>query len=157
MENNQKKDKKNKKNGRKWEELRLLYQVVVADMHFYKNQQWMVTNYVMGAYAAMITVSSILSNPTRGGMLRFERYTLAILSLVSAVTGVLLIGQLENTLRSGRIRLERIFDQFTYGFYNSLSPQKLEIRHKKGIIVSSVLQVVIILGGIVTTYLVISL
>jgi hypothetical protein len=42
------------------EEMRLLYQVTVADLSYFKSQQWSVTNYSLLIYAGLVGIAQFL-------------------------------------------------------------------------------------------------
>ena len=58
------------------DELRLLYEVTVSDLTYFKTQQWSVANYCMLSYAALVGVATLL----RADLRLSERIALVTLS-----------------------------------------------------------------------------
>jgi|KBSMisStandDraft_5_1062788.scaffolds.fasta_scaffold03142_11 hypothetical protein len=47
------------------QELRLLYEVSVADLAFFRQQQWSIANYALLLYAALVGAVKLLQPPLR--------------------------------------------------------------------------------------------
>ena len=84
--------------------LLVLYQVTVADIAFFKQQQWMVMNYAVGLEGALITVIYTLLNapPDVIGIW-------ALILLACAIQGCafLALTRLKNSIKGRRDRLEQ--------------------------------------------------
>ncbi len=66
---------------REFEEVKLLYNVTVADLAFFKRQQWIVTNYAVLVYAALTAVGAkLLPDPVEN----WEKILLGILAGATA-------------------------------------------------------------------------
>jgi hypothetical protein len=85
------------------EEIIALHQVAVSDIAFFKFQQWRVTNYGLLLYAAVIAISLIFKDSNR-----IEIAVLWILVLAVLIVGVIVLCQLEDSLRKGRDRLAEL-------------------------------------------------
>lgn len=88
--------------NRKYEELRLLYSVTVADIAGFKQQQWKITNYGLLLYAAIASVPTLLNKPTQT-----EFVLLWLLSLTVMITGWVLVWMFHASLKA---RWERLTD-----------------------------------------------
>ena len=120
-------------------ELRLLYEVSVADLAFFKRQQWQVTNYCVLIYSAFFGIT-YLSGANSCGSLNW----LAGLTLVVLVVGILLLERLERSMDVRRARLEKIRAQFSSEFNDAWKAKGKDFEH---ITVSRVSQAVILIGA----------
>ncbi len=85
------------------EELKLLYEVSVKDVEFFKKQQWLVTYYGILVFGALVTLAKITTLEN-----------LAFIS-VAALTFLLcsvLLSTLEHSIGVRRARLEAVRDEF---------------------------------------------
>jgi len=55
MQTEEKRTEADKARSRKWEDLRVEYQLLVSDIQFAKNQQWKVTNYGVAVYVGVVS------------------------------------------------------------------------------------------------------
>lgn len=94
------------------EELRVLYQVTAQDLAFFKQQQWLVTNYVLLLFGAFFGVSQV--ERLKVGLC--ERFVLCLAATVLAVVGLMLICKLEKSIAARRDRLQNIRHLFTETF-----------------------------------------
>jgi uncharacterized membrane protein len=94
------------------EELRLLYQVSVQDLAFFKGQQWLITNYGILLYATLVGIPQIPNLSLKP----CERLILCLLATALAGTGVFLLWKLERSINARRDRLRKIFKTFTKSF-----------------------------------------
>jgi hypothetical protein len=103
------------------EELRLLYQVSVADIAFFKKQQWSATNYAMGAYAALlIIVHQWLLSPLKS----WQVWPLIVLGWAICIAGYAVVSRLQNSILGRRTRLERVRARFGKAFNEAWSIPK---------------------------------
>jgi hypothetical protein len=87
------------------EDLRLLYQVVVQDLAFFKQQQWSVTNYVLLLQAALVgLVTQLTGSTTKRG----ERIAVCVLAAILGFVGVFLLIKLEQSIKLRRVRLSNV-------------------------------------------------
>lgn len=94
------------------DELRLLYQVTVQDLAFFKQQQWSVTNYGLLLYAAIVGIPQI----PNAGVTPCERLVLCLLATALAAGGAYLLYKLERSIKARRDRLSKIRRLFTKAF-----------------------------------------
>lgn len=94
------------------EELRLLYQVTVQDLAFFKTQQWSIANYGLLLYAAIVAIPQIPGL----WLSRYERLVLCLAVTVLAITGIYLIYKLERSITARRERLIKTRRLFTNAF-----------------------------------------
>ena len=98
--------------SREYAELRLLYDVSVKDLAFFKRQQWVVTNYGILLYAAAFGVyRHLLPN-----VASWERCLLVVLGVGILIAGWLIIFNLEKSIQERKDRLDSIRERFTPGF-----------------------------------------
>ena len=102
---------------RKFEELRLLWQLSANGIEFFKSQQWRVTNYGILIFAAMIGIAEFISN-------KEPKYWFSCILLLAppivAVFGIYILNKLQNDIEKIRKRLQRIEPQFTDEFRMAL-------------------------------------
>lgn len=103
------------------EELKLLYQISVSDIAFFKQQQWSATNYVIAIYAAMLLIAYQLIN---GSLNTWQQWLLVVLTWSAAVGGVAVVARLQNSIIGRRTRLERVRGHFGKAFENAWSIPK---------------------------------
>lgn len=89
--------------NRKYEELRLLYSVTVADIAGFKQQQWKITNYGLLLYAAIASVPKLLEK-----LAQAEFIVLWLTSLAVMVSGWVLVWMFHASLKARWERLTEI-------------------------------------------------
>ena len=99
-------------NQNRLEELRLLYQTAVADIAFFKQQQWRVTNYGLLLYAAIIAIPKVIEKKVS----IIEYWILFILALVVLIAGLYMLKSLDEAINSGRSRLTESRKHFSQCF-----------------------------------------
>jgi hypothetical protein len=103
------------------EELRLLYEVSVADIAFFKKQQWAATNYAVGAYAALLViVHQWLSLPLKP----WQVWPLIVLGWAVCIAGFATVSRLQNSILGRRTRMERVRVSFGTAFRDAWSIPK---------------------------------
>jgi hypothetical protein len=95
------------------EELRLLYQVTVSDLTYFKTQQWSVTNYSMLLYAGLVAVAQML----KPGLASADRGLLTSLVVILAVAALFILGKLQASIVVRQARLDAVRRQFTDEFH----------------------------------------
>lgn len=90
------------------EELRLLYQITVSDISYFKSQQWAVTNYTMLIFAGLIGISQMLK-PT---LVLWERCFLVSISLAASTAGFIVLRKLQRSIVVRQSRLVAAKDSF---------------------------------------------
>ena len=104
------------------EELRLLYQVSVADIAFFKQQQWSATNYTMAIHAALLFIAYQL---LKGGALAiWQMWLLTVLAWAVCVAGLAVVARLQTSILGRRTRLERVRTHFGNPFTEAWSISK---------------------------------
>jgi hypothetical protein len=101
------------------EELRMLYQITVNDLAYFKTQQWNVTYYALLVEAAFVGVAQVLG----AHILLLERIALGTLSVVAAILALIVIGKLQNSIEVRDSRLEATRRAFTEAFQRAWSAQ----------------------------------
>jgi hypothetical protein len=94
------------------EEMRLLYEVTVNDLTYFKTQQWSVTNYVFLLLAAV----AYLHQQLIGDLSSIELYALALLVILVAVAGLIVLSKLQHSVRVRQSRPEATREFFSLSF-----------------------------------------
>jgi hypothetical protein len=94
------------------DELRLLYQVSVADLAFFKQQQWSIANYALLLYAALAGAVKLLQPPIRAQ----EPIVLCVLVVVTAIAASVVLWKQEAAIGIRRARLLALRNEFTERF-----------------------------------------
>jgi len=103
------------------EELRLLYQVSINDIAFFKRNQWSATNYTLAIHAAVILISyQILKSPLD----TLQLWVLIVLAWSASVGGLAVVWELQESIRGRRTRLRRVRRYFGRPFKNAWSIPK---------------------------------
>lgn len=103
------------------EELRLLYQVSVSDIAFFKQQQWFVTNYALTIQAALLFVGYQMLRPPLAVWLAWLLVT--FVCAVSAAA-IMVIDRLHTSVLGRRTRLKNVRAQFGRPFIEAWSIPK---------------------------------
>ncbi len=95
------------------EELRLLYEVSVADLAFFKQQQWVVANYGVATYVALVAIASqLLAKP----LATWHKVLLSLLALAALLGALGVLCQLQHSIEVRRARLEKVREHFGTAF-----------------------------------------
>jgi len=103
------------------EELRLLYNVSVADIAFFKQQQWSVSNYTLLIHAALLFIAYQLLN---GPLATWHHWLLVVLAWTVCVAGIAMIHRLQSSIAGRRTRLGRVRERFGEAFRSAWSIPK---------------------------------
>jgi hypothetical protein len=123
------------------EELRMLYQVTVSDLAYFKTQQWNVTYYALLVEAAFVGVAQLLGK----NMTTVDRIILGTLSVVAAISALIVIGKLQNSIEVRDSRLDATRRTLSEAFQRAWSAQpKVE---------GAVANVLLLRGGVIITAL----
>jgi hypothetical protein len=90
------------------EEMRLLYQMSVSEIAFFKQQQWRVTNYGLLLYGVIVAIPKILNY----NLFTLEYVVLFLISFAVLAVCWFLVGSLEKSLLKSRTRLVKAKDNF---------------------------------------------
>ena len=133
------------------EYIRLAYQSALEDIRFFKRQQWIVTNYTVLIYGALIAVSRLVKS-ARNEWLTYVVGIIAFLSL-------LLIIQLQCSTQKARNRKNAVKAKLSDDLKNLLfgepAGRTAEILDKYSVF--SLLGIVIIGGSILSVWVLLSL
>jgi hypothetical protein len=94
------------------EEMRLLYQITVADLSYFKSQQWSVTNYALLIYAGLVGIAQFLK-PDLGFT---DRAILIALAVAVGLTAAFVLFKLQDSIRVRQSRLSAARDRFSSEF-----------------------------------------
>ncbi len=95
------------------EELRLLYQLTVGDLTYFKTQQWSVSNYSMLLFAGLVGVTQLLKpSPTLG-----DRALLVTAVALVLIAAFVVIYKLQASIVIRQARLDAVRRQFTDEFH----------------------------------------
>jgi len=84
------------------EEIRVLYQVTVSDLSYFKSQQWNVTYYALLVEASLVGIAQLLDSKVRTS----DRVVLAILSILAAISALYVIAKLQRSISVRQSRLD---------------------------------------------------
>ena len=101
------------------EELRMLYQITVSDLSYFKSQQWNVAYYALLVEAAFVGVAQVLGQ----GLTTMDRALLSVLAVVSAISALYVIGKLQRSIAVRDSRLEAVRNTMTEAFKRAWSAQ----------------------------------
>lgn len=114
-------EKNNQVSDREHEELKLLYQVSVSDLAFFKKQQWNVANYTLLLYAALVGIAQLL----RPSSTCYAELLISLLATVVFVVAVWVLWQLKRSIEVRRERLRKIRADFTERFNKAWQSDKI--------------------------------
>ncbi len=83
-------------------ELRLLYQITVSDLAYFKTQQWSITNYAFLLLAGVAGLRQLLGSNIHD----WERYGLCGLVATVAISGFIMLQKLQDSIRVRQSRLD---------------------------------------------------
>ena len=95
------------------EDLRLLYQLIVQDLAFFKQQQWSTTNYVLLLHASLVGVVQLTGATTQ----TWERVLVCTLATVAGLVGAAILAQLQHSIKARRDRLGHVLQRFSSEFH----------------------------------------
>lgn len=101
------------------DDLRLLYEVTVSDLSYFKSQQWAVANYCMLSYAALVGVATLLP----GGLGAMDRFVLSAFALAACASSLFVLRKLQASVAIRQARLDHLRDNFGSDFLRSWSAQ----------------------------------
>ncbi|MDA8339001.1 MAG: hypothetical protein M0Z70_06855 [Nitrospiraceae bacterium] len=110
----------NQVSDREHEELKLLYQVSVSDLAFFKRQQWNIANYTLLLYAALVGIAQLL----RPSSTCCAELLISLLATVVFVVAVWVLWQLKRSIEVRRERLRKIRADFTERFNKAWQADK---------------------------------
>lgn len=127
------------------DELRLLYQVSITDIAFFKQQQWSVTNYTLAIHAALLFIAfRLLKDP----LAVWQMWLLIVLAWAVCGAGLAVVERLQSSIIGRRTRLGRVRAHFGKPFTEAWSiPKPPDDVHW-------LLLFVMLLGAAVVTWLV---
>lgn len=103
------------------EELRLLYEVSIADIAFFKQQQCSITNYSLAIHAALLFIAyQVLKHP----LVAWQLWLLIVLTWGVCIAGLAMVERLQNSILGRRTRLERVRAHFGRPFLEAWSIPK---------------------------------
>lgn len=94
------------------EELRMLYQITVSDLAYFKTQQWSVTNYALVLMAGLIGVAQFLM-PSFGCS---DRIALIVLVAAVAISSAVVLFKLQHSIKVRQSRLKAARGNFSESF-----------------------------------------
>jgi hypothetical protein len=95
------------------EELRLLYQVTVGDLTYFKTQQWSVTNYSMLLFAGLVGVAQLL----KPNLTTVDRTLLVAAVVFVFAAALVVLYKLQTSILVRQARLDAVREQFTDEFH----------------------------------------
>ena len=101
------------------DELRLLYEVTVSDLTYFKTQQWSVANYCMLSYAALVGVATLLRADLRLG----ERIALVTLALATCISTLIVLSKLQTSISIRQTRLDALRESLGTAYVRAWSSE----------------------------------
>jgi hypothetical protein len=101
------------------EELRMLYQITISDLSYFKTQQWNVTYYALLVQAAFVGVAQLLGESFSPA----ERIALCVLAAIAALAALIVIGKLEKSISVRDSRLDAVRSTFSAAFQKAWAAQ----------------------------------
>ena len=129
------------------EELRLLYDLSVTELEFFKRQQWSVTNYGLLLYAGFVGVAQLLD----GKITSLEKLILCLVATGVAILGSYILWVLNNSINVRKARLSAIRQQFSSAFHNAWSAKESA---EEALSIYALLLAVILVGAVAVWWLV---
>ena len=129
------------------DELRLLYQVTVTDLTYFKKQQWSTTNYALVLLAGLTAVVQVI----RSTITWTERVCLIALAVLIAGGALTVLFKLQRSIRTRQARLNAIRGSFSAAFNAAWSADTKEREYVHSIYF---LHLVVIGGATVVSWLV---
>ena len=96
------------------EELRMLYQVTVSDLSYFKSQQWSVTNYTLALMAGLIGIAQFIKP-----LACIDHVILTALLSALTVSSVIVLFKLQDSIKVRQSRLEATRSQFSKSFLDA--------------------------------------
>ena len=129
------------------EELRMLYQVTVSDLTYFKIQQWSVTNYALLIFAGLIGVAQLI----KPFLSSYERLFLGGLAVTAMVAAMVILVKLRNSISVRQSRLFAARDNFSASFKQAWSA---EVKGPEYVHSIYFLYAPVLIGGVLTIWLV---
>lgn len=129
------------------EELRLLYQITVNDLAYFKTQQWSVTNYALLLFAGVIGVAQLL----RPNVTLADRVVLVGATIAIACSALFVLSRLQKSIRIRQSRLEAVRTQFTEAFHVAWAAEQKGIERMHAL---HLLRTALVGGGVIIAWLV---
>lgn len=102
------------------EELRMLYQVTVSDLTYFKTQQWSVTNYALLILAGVIGIAQFLSLSCS------DRIILTSIVMAVTISSLFVLFKLQQSIKVRQSRLEAARYSFSESFKQAWSAELKE-------------------------------
>lgn len=99
------------------EDLRMLYQVTVSDLTYFKTQQWSVTNYALLILAGVIGVAQFLSLSCS------DRIILSSLIITVTISSIFVLFKLQQSIKVRQSRLEEVRYNLSESFQQAWSAE----------------------------------
>ncbi len=128
------------------EELRLLYQITVSDLTYFKTQQWSVTNYTLLLFAGVVGVAQML----KPSLTVMDRVVLVTATLLVAASALVILANLQKSIGVRQSRLDNVRTKFTDAFHFAWTA---EDKGKEFFHAVYLLRVAIIVGAGVVSWL----
>jgi hypothetical protein len=127
------------------DELKLLYQVTVADLAYFKQQQWSIANYGLLLFAGLCASAKLFSPPAS----RIELVALAVLVFITATATSIVLWKHQASITIRRSRLKATRERFSKPFHDAWGTEgKLDERFE----VCWLLQGALVLGAVVSLW-----
>ena len=113
-------------------ELLAVYQTVIADIRYWKSQQWSVTNYAVAIYIAVLGTGKILKDG--GAVFSTSVAILILFAFIVLLSALYVLDELEASLKKSRGRLERVLTHFAQSIREEIFDNVLREQDKTTLI-----------------------
>lgn len=133
------------------EELRLIYSEALSDLRLWKNQQWLITTYILGIFTALITIWDKLLDTSHLPEFRsiiilcFALSLIKMVSIAVVIGGVWILHTYSKNIKTSRSLKEEIIFKYDPVFRNLLKIDDKKINYD---VTGLILKIIIIIGGI---------
>jgi len=127
------------------DELRLLYQITVSDLSYFKTQQWSVTNYSLLLLAGVVGIFQVTKVITP-----IERGALFLVAAAVAVAALVILGKLQTSIELRQSRLTAAREHFSVAFYEVWAT---ETKSREFVHAVYFLRAAVVMGAIIVCWL----
>ena len=131
---------------------KLVFDTVIGDLKFLKNQQWKITNYVLLTYAAIYTISKLFY--IESGIHLPTKIVSSILVILLSASGISLLYLNNKDILLARERIETCKKEFGPYYRSILKPQSVNYKNNISKFLLLLMYFIILLGGTLTILLI---
>jgi len=134
---------------REGQDLHLLYQACIADLSFFKSQQWSISNYAFLAYGGLFAIGEV-----KGSDSALLKLFLLVLIIAVGISGVWLVHSLDHAIKVRQARLEFIRKRLTPIFRDAWGVMNKDDKEPEFLQPGNVMRGALVVGMILVALLV---